>query len=161
MAKEQIPFEHFLVSAGPQHAEFINSLHEALLAGGCKVEITEAKSGYVVSYLHRGSKRVLVNYVFRKKGPMLRIYGDNIFQYMGILQAWPSSMQQTMERATPCARLLAANACNPHCPMGYDYILNGQRMQKCHYKAFQFFLDDESKPCLRNMVDCELKIRND
>ena len=68
MSKNIIPFNAFLESAGTEQISFIENLHKYLYENECSVEIKEAKNGYVVSYKHKPSKRVFVNYVFRKKG---------------------------------------------------------------------------------------------
>jgi hypothetical protein len=159
MPKEIIPFSDFLAAAGAEHTEYLNSLHEYLLNNGFKVEIKTAASGYVVSYIHTPTKRTALNYIFRKKRPVMRLYADNIIGYMEILSAWPDSMKEAVKKAGPCKRLINPDACNSRCPMGYDFILDGERQQKCRYGGFMFFLDGETKPYLKEMVECEVKAR--
>lgn len=156
MPKETIPFEDFVAAAGSAHTQFINDLHSFLVEQNCVVNIKEAKSGYVVSYIHTPTKQTVCNYVFRKKGPMLRIYADSIAEYMGILEGWPDSMKETVRKAGPCKRLLDPSACNPRCPMGFDFVLEGERQQKCRNNAFMFFLEDSTKPYLLEIMKQEL-----
>jgi hypothetical protein len=68
LSKTDISFDDFLVNVNPQYRGFAMQTHEAMLQGGCKLKLTPAKSGYVVSYAHGKSKRVIMNFVFRKKG---------------------------------------------------------------------------------------------
>lgn len=159
MPKEKIPFSAFVEAAGPQHTGFIDAVHSLLLENGCTVDIKDAKSGYVVSYVYKPENRTLLNYVFRKKGPMARIYADNIPAYMEVLDQWPDSMKKAILKAGPCRRMLNPEACNPHCKMGFDFIMDGERQQKCRYNCFLFFLDDETKPYLKEMIEQELKSR--
>lgn len=159
MAKQTIPFQDFVESAGAQHAAFVNDLHKYMLENNCTVEIKEAKSGYVVSYVYQPDKRTVANYVFRKKGPLLRIYANNIIKYMEILEAWPQTMKATIEKAGPCKRMLSPDACNSRCLMGFDFIMDEVRQQKCRNSGFMFFLDDETKPHLKDMMEHEMNAR--
>lgn len=159
MSKQIIPFNNFVDAVGSEHTEFVNNLHSFLTEHDCIVNIKEAKSGYVVSYIYTPTKQTIANYVFRKKGPMLRIYADKLPSYMGILDGWPDIMKETIRKAGPCKRLLNPAACNPRCPMGFDFVLEGERQQKCRNSAFMFFLIEDTKPYLREMVEQELFAR--
>ena len=158
MPKIEIPFNAFLESAGTEHTNFINNLHKYLIEHECSVEIKEAKNGYVVSYKHKPSKRVVVNYVFRKKGLMMRIYADNILSYSDFLTQCPDSMKNDIKKAGVCKRLVNPDECNSRCPLGYDFILDGERQQKCRY-GFMFYLTDETKPYLQELVTLEMNAR--
>lgn len=159
MPKQEILFEDFVAAAGLAHTEFVTNLHDFLIGRSCAVAIKEAKSGYVASYIHTPSKQTIANYVFRKKGPMLRIYADHIASYMEILSGWSDAMKDTVRKAGPCKRLLDPTACNPRCPMGFDFILDGERQQKCRNNAFMFYLEDGTKPYLREMMEHEVLAR--
>lgn len=43
-------------------------------------------------------------------------------------------------------------ACNQKCPMGYDFILKGKRLQKCRSNAFMFLLSEENKPFVKRLL---------
>ena len=159
MPKQTIPFDDFLAAAGAAHTEFIEQLHDYLQKNDCVAEIKEAANGYVVSYVHKPTKRTVTNYVFRKKGPMLRVYADHIFSYMEILEHWPKAMKDTVRKAGICKRLLDPTACNLRCLNGFDFLLDGERQQKCRYGGFLFFLEEETKPALREMIERELQAR--
>lgn len=159
MPKEKIPFTAFTDAAGPPHREFIEWMHRYMTERGCEVDIKDAKSGFVVSYVHKPKNRTVANYVFRKKGPMLRLYADHIPAYMEALEKWPAPMQKAVQKAGPCKRMLNPEACNSRCLMGYDFILNGERQQKCRYNCFMFLLGDETNPYLKEMVQHEMEIR--
>ncbi|MCL2020315.1 MAG: hypothetical protein FWG70_11270 [Oscillospiraceae bacterium] len=160
MSKAIIPFETFTETAGVEHTDFINSLHEHLVNANCKAEIKEAASGYVVSYIHIPTKRTVINYVFRKKGLMLRIYADNVPHYMEILETFPNTMKDLIKKSGSCKRLRSPDDCNARCLMGFDFILDGERQQKCRNGAFMFFLDDETKPYVNILVLREMQLRN-
>ena len=50
MLKTVIPFNTFLETAGDEHIEFINKIHDYMTGNQCKTEIKEAANGYVLSY---------------------------------------------------------------------------------------------------------------
>lgn len=159
-AKEQIPFEDFMAMVDPAVQPFVAETDGFLREGGCLVGIQSAKSGYVVSYKHTGSGRVLLNYVFRKKGLVARIYADNILAYMELLDTLPKTMKDKVAKAPVCRRLINPELCSPHCPKGYEFILEGENYQKCRYSSFMFFVEDEAKPHIRAMLEREMAIRN-
>lgn len=71
-----ITFDDFIKSVEEDNLAFVKDIHALFLNNGCKLEIKEAKQGYVVTYAYtKNKKRVsLMNYVFRKSGMMVRIY---------------------------------------------------------------------------------------
>lgn len=160
MPKQTIPFDDFLAMAGAEHGEFIQQLHAYLQEHDCTTEIKEAASGYVVSYVYKPTKRTVANYVFRKKKPMLRVYADNVLSYTDMLTEWPASMKDTIRKGGTCKQLLDPTACNSRCLGGFDFLLDGERQQKCRYHmAFTFFLEDESNPYLFEIMKRELGAR--
>lgn len=158
MAKK-IPFECFLECIDAEHKDFVKEVHQKVLEERCTFEIKEAKAGFVLSYRHPSNKSVFANYVFRKKGPMMRIYADHVNTYMNTLELWPQAMKDTVAKATSCRRLLNPEACNEKCQMGFDFILDGQRQQKCRNNAFMFFVTEETKPYMQTMLQQELECR--
>jgi len=155
-----IPFSDFLVAAGASHEAFIIQLHAYLQENDCIWKIREAANGYVVSYIHKPTKRTVANYVFRKKMPMLRVYADNIRSYEDNVSNWPDTMKDTIRKGGNCSRLIDPTACNSRCLKGFDFILEGERQQKCRcHMSFTFFLDDESKPYLLEIMECEMQAR--
>lgn len=159
MSKEKIPFEDFLMDVNPTDLEFVMQMHEVMLEHNCKVEIKSAKSGFVVSYTDGASKKVVANYVFRKKGLIMRIYGDHIKEYIKLLETIPAGMVKEIEKAPACKRLLDPAKCNSRCSMGYIFTLNGTEHKKCRYNSFMFLLGDESNPHIKSFVEHELQGR--
>jgi len=161
MPKQVIPFSDFLLAAGAEHEVFINQLHAYLQANNCIWKIKEAANGYVVSYVNTPTKRTVANYVFRKKMPMLRVYADNILSYGDDISQWPDTMKNTIRKGGNCSRLIDPTACNSRCLKGFDFILDGERQQKCRcHMSFTFLLDDETKPYLLEIMKCEMRARN-
>ena len=158
--KQTISFSDFLLAAGNEHEEFINSLHSYLENLNCIYKIKTAANGYVVSYVHKPSKRTVANYIFRKQQPMLRLYADNIAHYPELFSNLPVDMKDTIRVGGDCARLLDPNACNSRCLSGYDFMLDGERQTKCRcHNSFAFFLTEETKPHLREMMEFEMQAR--
>ena len=147
---EQGTFQDFLVTVEGENQGFVSELHDELTQLGCKTEIKSAKSGFVVSYtLH---KKTIANYVFRKKGLMTRIYVNHLDEYGEILETLPDGMARTVREAPVCKRLTDPAACNPKCATGYDFILEGERLQKCRNNAFFFLLSEETRPYVKALL---------
>jgi len=160
MPKQVIPFSDFLIAAGAPHEGFINELHAYLQENNCVHKIREAANGYVVAYIHKPTKRTVANYVFRKKMPMLRVYADNILSYEDTVSGWPDTMKYIIRKGGNCSRLIDPTACNSRCLKGFDFILDGERQQKCRcHMSFTFFLDDETKPYLLEIMEREMQAR--
>jgi len=160
MSKQVIPFSDFLLAAGAEHETFINQLHAYLQESNCAWKIREAANGYVVSYIHKPTKRTVANYVFRKKMPMLRVYADHILSYEDKVSGWPDIMKDTIRKGGDCSRLVDSAVCNSRCLKGFDFILDGERQQKCRcHMSFTFFLDDEVKPYLLEVMEREMQAR--
>ena len=159
MSKEKPRFEDFLMCVGPDDIAFVKHMHEFFTKNGCEVNIKDAKNGYVVSYVHTGTKKTVVNYVFRKKGLIMRIYGDNVGSYQDFIDVLPDGMADAIEKAPICKRLADTEKCNSRCPMGYIFALRGQEQKKCRYNGFMFLLDDESKPYVKEFVEREMRER--
>ena len=160
MPKQFVPFSDFLAAAGAEHKAFINQLHTYLHENGCVWKIKDAANGYVVSYIHKSSKRTVANYVFRKKMPMLRVYADNILFYKDYVSELPDIMKDTILKGGNCSRLVDPTACNSRCLKGFDFILDGERQQKCRcHMGFTFFLDDETKFYLLEIMKHEMQAR--
>lgn len=152
---EKYTFEDFLTSVDGENQAFVSSLHDELTELGCKLDVKSAKSGYVVSYIL--NKKTVANYVFRKKGLIARIYAGHIAQYMELLDTLPDGMVRSIQDAPICKRLVDPAACNLRCPMGYDFVLKGERLQRCRNSAFMFLLNEESRPYVKLLLLHEVK----
>ncbi|MDE6731260.1 MAG: hypothetical protein K2J77_00090 [Oscillospiraceae bacterium] len=147
-------FEDFLQSVGESNRAFVAELHEFLTENGCKCDIKEAKSGFVVSYLK--AKKTLMNYVQRKTGTKARIYAANVGSYQEMLDTLPPKMKSDIIKAAPCKRLLDPTACNPKCSMGYTFTMDGEEYKKCRSTAFMFALSEENNGSIREFLEREL-----
>lgn len=154
MEKIKLGFGEFIDTVDDGNREFVTELHQEFIDRGCKIEVKEAKSGYVVSYLL--NKKTIANYVFRKAGLIVRIYANHIKDYMEFLETLPEGMVKTIETAPVCKRLINPDDCNSKCAMGYDYILNGKRHQKCRNGAFMFLLCEENNKFIKDFLRNEL-----
>lgn len=159
MSKEEIKFEDFLANVSPVNVDFVNQTHAFILQSGCTYKIESAKNGFVVSYVHAKTKKVIANYVFRKSGLIIRIYGDHIGSYSDVLTALPEGMAKAIEKAPVCKRLIDPTKCNSRCPMGYVFELNGTVHQKCRYNSFMFGVIDENYDTIHAFIERELNER--
>lgn len=151
-------FEDFLQSVGESNRAFVAELHGFLTENGCKCDIKEAKSGFVVSYIK--NKKTLMNYVQRKTGTKARIYAANVGSYQELLNTLPPKMKSEIVKAAPCKRLSDFNnptACNPKCSMGYTFTMDGEEYKKCRSTAFMFALSEENNEFIGNFLEKELK----
>ena len=157
MAQEKISFEQFLEVVDTYYRTFTQDLHSYLLDNGCKITINEKKSGFLASYKHGRTKRSVVNLLFRKKGMLVRIYGENAGKYVDFLNTLPSEMVQSIEKAGICKRLVH-NTCSPKC-LGYDFTIGSKHFQKCKYSCFEFLVSEESNFHIKSFVEHELRER--
>jgi len=159
MPESDLSFEDFINDVDPAYREFARKTHEFMLQNGCKLKLMLAKNGYVVSYPHGKSKRVIMNFVFRKKCLVARIYGDFIGQYAEILETLPEKMKSTIEKAPVCKRFEDPSQCNSKCG-GYVFALKDTQFQKCRYSCFMFRVDNETAPFIQTFLENELRIRS-
>lgn len=150
----KIEFEEFLQSVEEHERGFVGELHEFLSENGCKCDIKESKSGFVVSYIR--DKKTLMNYGQRKTGTKARIYAANVGSYQELLNTLPKKLKADIVKAAPCKRLLDPSACNPKCSMGYTFEMDGELYKKCRSTAFMFALSEENDPFIRKFLEKEL-----
>ena len=158
MAQEKLSFEQFLEAADANNHVFVQDLHNYMLDNGCKATFEEKKTGLLASYKHGKSKKTVINVLIKKRGVLVRIYGENANKYLDFLNTLPDEMVQYIESAGICNRLVH-NTCSPKCS-GYDVTIRGERFQKCRYNAFEFLATNESIPFIKTFVENELKERS-
>ena len=150
-------FNMFMETVDGRFRSFVSQINEYLTDNGCQCSIKSQKSGYVVSYMRIGSKRVLATFISRKTGMKLRIYPEHIEGYQGFLDTLPEKVKKEIKKASVCKRLINPDDCNPKCAMGYTFALDGERYQKCRYMAFQPTLSEENNPYIRQFLEKELR----
>lgn len=158
-AKPTLTYEDFLRDVSPFQRPDVDELHALLTAQGCKVKVQPAKNGSVVSYLAPGNTKTLVNLVFRKQGVTARLYADHVGTYEEALTALPDALQNQVEKAGSCRRLLDPTKCSPTCQMGNIFTLNGTLHKKCRFNTFLFLLSEENTPHFLNLLTHELACR--
>ena len=159
MPENSPAFSDFIMEVDPRLHGFVQQTDEQMTQYGCKLKIATSKSGYVVSYTHAKSKKVILNFVFRKSGLVVRIYGDSVGQYLDLLEALPDKMRKVIEKAPSCKRFEDPPRCNSKCG-GYVFILGGTQYQKCRYNCFMFGVDHESIPFIDRFIENEVGARN-
>lgn len=147
----------FLETVDERFRGFVSQINEYLTANGCKCDIKQQKSGYLVSYVRNSSKRTLATFVSRKTGMKLRIYPEHIQEYQGFLDTLPEKIRKEIKKASVCKRLINPDDCNPKCIMGYTFVLDGEQYQKCRYMAFQPALSEENNPYIMQFLENELR----
>ena len=151
-------FDDFIISVVPHYQGFARSINDYMLNNGCALKITTAKNGFVVSYQHLAKKRVVMNFVFRKKGLVVRIYGDHVGEYPEFLEKFPETMKESIRKAPSCKRFDTPPKCNSKCG-GYVFNLGNTQYQKCRYSCFMYVVDDERIPFITAHIERELAAR--
>ena len=158
MAKTEYQFADFLADVDDDYKSFVNQVHKMLLDDGYKVKIESKASGFFVAYAHPKTKRSLLNFLFRKKGLLVRIYGDNYGKYADLLNDLPENMVSQIDKAGVCKRFINPENCNSKC-IGYDFYIQENHYQKCRYACFLFAVNAESMPFLLQLIESESKQR--
>ena len=159
--KQVIAFDSYLSDIGAEFAAHAQAVHDNLTQAGCMVTLKEAKSGHVVSFTHKPTKKVVANLVARKGKSEIRIYADNYAGYLDAVKALPQSMLNAVKGSPNCSRLVDPTKCNGRCPLGYTMEIDATIYKKCRYGAFMFKLDEESLPHILTLLDSEVKGRDE
>jgi len=157
MAKQEFHIEDYMSDINPDYTDRILALHQLLTEQGCVMTLKKAASGHVVSYAK--NKKVIANFVSRKKGPMVRVYGDNVNKYPCFIETLPEAMLKAIDKAPACKRLLDPATCNSRCSMGYDFTVKDTHHKKCKYSCFMFELNDTNFPYIKDFLEREAKER--
>jgi len=158
MTKNSIPFESFLASVD-EHQSFYMTMDDMLRESGYTRKIELKKSGYIVSYIANSDKKTLVNYVKRKKGILIRIYGDHADEYPEVFDTLTTSMKKTISKSGDCKRLIDPEACNSNCKMGVPILMDGKIYSKCRFSALFFLVSEDNYEGIEAIVKKELKCR--
>lgn len=156
MAASKPTFEEFMFDVHPALHPFVARMHERLTLTDCTFELKMAKSGYVASYAYKKTKRVVLNYVFRKKGMLARVYGDYACRDQALIDSLPEAVAKSVAKAPVCKRLIDPMSCSSNCPMGYTFEIDGELKHKCRYNCFLILLDDVSMPAVEALIEAEL-----
>ena len=157
MAQEKVSFEQFIEAVDEGNKPFVEEMHAYLLESGCKVTFEEKKNGFLASYKIGKPPKALMNFLFRKQGMLARIYGERISSYPDFLNCLPSEMVASVEKAGVCKRI-TKGTCSPKC-IGYDFKIGESHFQKCRFSCFEFLLNGENDPYIREFVGREIKER--
>lgn len=152
----EMQFEDFLKDISPVYHQFVCQINDYLLQNGCKTKFETAKNGCLVSYQHIKTKRVILNFVFRKSELHTRIYADNLNDDQNILKMLPNAIIKIIEKSLVCKRHFDPAACNARCPMGYVFTLNGTVHKKCRYNCFLLPVVFESMQFIQAVIENEI-----
>ena len=148
-------FRRFLEQVPVNMQPVVLEINSFLSEKGCKCEIKEAKRGFVTSYTRSDSTKKLLNFVFRKNGVKIRIYGAHADQYESFLEGLPEEMKKEMHKAGDCKKL-NDQKCSPTCPGGYRFMMDGELFMKCKNTAFMFDLNEENTPFIYKFLENEV-----
>ena len=160
MEKTAYTIDDFLSNVESEYEGFVKDIHSSMVKDGYKVKIEQKANGFFASYSHPKTKRSLLNFMFRKKRLMVRIYADNLYRYDSILKELPENMINEIRTAHSCKRLIDPKDCSPTCKTGYDFYIGEEHYQKCRYSCFEFVVDEKSTPILSKFIENERKMRS-
>jgi hypothetical protein len=149
-------FKAFLDTVDENFKSFVTQINDYLTENGCKCDIKSAKSGYVVSYIFKDTKRKIATFVFRKTGIKIRIYAEHIGKYQDFLDTLPDKMKKEIKKSSICKRLINPEECNPKCVMGYSFNMDGEEFKKCRHMAFMPTLYEENYPFIKQFLEHEI-----
>jgi hypothetical protein len=155
MEKQEFTFRDFLADVNKDYRNFVNDIDKALTQEGYRIKVESKASGMFVSYSHPKTKRSMLNFLFRKKALVVRLYADNTGKYAGFINSLPESMEKEIAKSSVCKRLVNPADCNPKCAGGYDFSVRKNNYQKCRYSCFQFEVNQESIPVLLEFAELE------
>ena len=138
----------FIAATEPQHQNFVKTIHEGLIGKGCKIKIESKATGLFTSYKHPKTKRILLNFLFRKSGLLVRLYP--VSKTPKIPDRLTAAMIKEIDKAITC------KYCSEKCPKGYRFSIDGNAYDKCHYGAFLFAVTEESKPVITDWIKKEM-----
>lgn len=160
MEKIKHTFEEFIANVGSKDQEFYKHINEIIIEGGYHSKVELKKSGYSVSYVDNKNKKTLLNFVTRKKGILVRIYGDHSEEYMQVFDVLPNSMKVEVKKGQDCKRMVDEKSCNSKCKMGINIGLDGEIHSKCRYSAMLFQVEKEKYDCIEAIVNHEIEFRS-
>ena len=153
-----ITFDEFLKTVEKDNQAFIQDMHVMFLKYGCKLEIKQAKLGYITTYVYTINKKrvALMNYVFRKSGMKVRIYARHIGLYQSLLDSLAEDMKKSVMEADDCKRLTGVSECSPTCIAGYAFMMDGISYKKCKHHAFFWEVEPSNQAIIEKMLAYEL-----
>ena len=159
MGKEKFTFNDFIVNIDVIHVDFYNEINELLTKNGYMEKVELKKFGYGLSYYNKSTKKSILNFVTRKKGTYIRIYGNHTDNYLESFTKLPISMIQELEKGHECKRMTDPNACNSRCSMGVNILIDGELYGKCRFAALIFLITPEKYDAIKEILVTEMNER--
>ncbi len=153
-------YENFLADVPMQAKPWLDGKRKQLLDRGYREKVMAKTAGYTLSYASPATKRSFLNLLFQKGLLIFRIYLDHLAQYEEFLSQMPPAMIKMVEKSHICKQLAYGGGCSDSCVKGYDFMLQGERYQKCRYQCFEFPVNEESLPVLTALFEKELEKRD-
>lgn len=157
MEKEvTVSYDDFLLDVPPMQRPLVDQIDALLRGHGMAVKVIRAKSGCVVSYAMGAKGHTVANFIFRKKGVFIRVYGDHVERYQDLLATFPDATRGAIAKAGACRRMLDPTKCNPRCQMGNVFVMDGVEHKKCRYNNFILFVDEGNFEAILGLLNAEV-----
>jgi len=159
MGKDKYTFDDYVMNAGGLHVDFYNDINDMLSENEFAAKVELKKSGFALSYVQKSTKKTILNFVNRKKGTYIRLYGDHADQYFDYFTDLSEKMISEIKKGMDCKRMIDPSACNSKCKKGINMLIDGNVYGKCRYSALFFFLESEKYESIKEMLALEMKER--
>jgi len=159
MPKSELQFSDFLLEVPDSNKDFVLTINKMMEDANYKIKLEQKANGFLVSYSEPKTKKSILNFVFRKNGMYIRIYGNHCNTYADLLNRLPENIVRQIDKSGDCSRMLDPQKCNSRCALGYDFYIGSKRYQKCRLVCFFLYVDTESIPYLQEIVEKEMQMR--
>jgi len=127
----------FLSEVPAEYRDFMSKIHEDLTNDGYKQKIEQRKTGLFATYSEAKTKRILIEFYFRKNVFSMYLYVTIFNEYGGHLDNLPICIIEEIDKFTDCRR------CNPGCSTP-KFSINDKQYQKCRYGRINTALNPET-----------------
>jgi hypothetical protein len=150
-------FEDFLTTVPEDNKDFVSTVHEKL-QDNFKARMQTTKNGLSISYSMPKANYRLLGFSIRDSQLIVHINAENHLKYLDLLKELPKEMEEHIDDAYTCKKLIGKK-CYDACEPGYDFYIGENHYQKCRYDCFKLKVDKEREASLLKIIESESKER--
>jgi len=165
-AKKKYEFEDFMTDVemldwvSKEQLAFITEFHEYFTERDLKLNIKSNKTTPFIFNFTNKRKGVFSLYL-KEKGLMAIVKAHNVDKYGDALEMLSEDMISLIEQSPVCKNLVRKDPSEKGCGwadcFGYDFNMGEANYQICRYSCFQFDVNAETLPHLKNLAIRELE----
>ncbi len=134
-------FEEIIKTFPVEMQEYLLKLHHQYISLGCKYDTKDLCLRVNFIYSHKSRGTIGSINISPVNGCVIKINAENINDYVGMIEKFPSTIVKAIENGYDCAKKNNPIACNPKC-RGYEFSVNGKQYFKCKHLNFYIPLPD-------------------